>query len=184
MGEVEFVRQERQQALGMKLGKADAVGSCAVGPDKQCEKVFVDLDGQIAQALLVRGQKARPTSQLPTERAAAHADVDAVVGQAHVRQAGQHDQVVGDDAGLAQLGDGIQLAAAQHLVAQVHVLIFLFAVAPSRKARAHEQLAIKRVGGARRKLFLVYRGHRRVIDQRPLPAFQQTELPVRPRNQQ
>ncbi len=118
------------------------------------------------------------------QRAASVRDVNAVVGQAHVRQAGQHDQVVGDDARFAQLGHRVQLAAAQHLVAQVHVLGLGFAVVPARQARAHEQLAIERVRDARRQLGLPHGRVRRVIDQRALARLQQPEAQVRPRHQQ
>ena len=45
MGEIELVRQERQQALGMKLGEADAVRCCGVGSDKQRQEVLVNFDG-------------------------------------------------------------------------------------------------------------------------------------------
>src|ERR1039458_6247864 len=97
----------------MKLRESDAVRSGAIGPDKQRQKMFVDLDGEIAEALLVLRLELGATSQMAVQHPAAHADVDAVVGEADVGQAGQHDQFVGDDAGFAQLGHGIQLAAAQ-----------------------------------------------------------------------
>ena len=58
MREVQLVRQKRQQPLGMKLGKADAIRSRRIGSDKQREKMFVNFDGEIAQPLLVRGQEA------------------------------------------------------------------------------------------------------------------------------
>ena len=56
MRKVQLMRQERQQALRMKLGEADAVRRCGIGSDKERKKVFVDLDGEIAEALFVRGE--------------------------------------------------------------------------------------------------------------------------------
>src|SRR5271165_6278484 len=103
MCEVEFMRQERKQALRMELSESDAVRSCGISSDEQRQKMFVNLDGEIAEALLVLRQEIRATSQAAIQCTAAHADVYTVVRKADVGQARQHDQLVGDDACLAQL---------------------------------------------------------------------------------
>ena len=56
MRKVQFMRQERQQPLRMKLVEGDAIGRCGIGADEECKEVFVDLDGEVADSLLVLRQ--------------------------------------------------------------------------------------------------------------------------------
>jgi hypothetical protein len=129
---VQFVGQEAKHLLGMEIMEVNAVGIGRVGPDEERQEVLHDLGGQVRNVLLVGGSEAgtgiRPQFGQP---AAAETDMSAIVGQADVRVAGQHDQVPRDDAALRQLGDGIEVAAAEDLVAQAHVLVLGLATVPS-----------------------------------------------------
>src|SRR5208337_1962568 len=86
VGEVELMRQERKQALRMELIECDAVRSRAIRADKQRQEMFVDLDGEVAEALLVFRLEVRSTSQAAIQHTARHADMNTVVCQTDVRQ--------------------------------------------------------------------------------------------------
>ena len=86
MSEVQFVRQERQQLLGMEFRKVDAVRCRRICPHEQRQEVLEDFDRQIAEALLVVLRLlVIAVGDGASQRAAPVRNVDAVVGQAHVR---------------------------------------------------------------------------------------------------
>ena len=66
-----------------------------------------------------------PVRQSPGKLPASQADVGPVVGEAYVGDVGEHHQVVGDDPRLPQFRYGVQLAAGEDLVAELHVAVLL-----------------------------------------------------------
>ena len=94
----------------------------------------------------------------------------AVVGQADVGKFGQYNQVVGDDSRFAQFGDAVQLAPAQHLMTQLHIIVLGFAVVPAGQAGTHKHFAVEGVGDAIIELFLAHRRMWREVDHRLLNA--------------
>ncbi|OPZ07187.1 MAG: hypothetical protein BWZ10_02874 [candidate division BRC1 bacterium ADurb.BinA364] len=161
----------------MEVLKIDAAGSGGIGSDEQRQEMLGDFDRQIAEVLFRGGVEAggaRIGGHL-AQHAAAQRDMDAVVGQADVRQRGHDDQVVGDDAAVAQFRHGAQLAPRKRAMAQAHVFALRFAAIPARQAGAHEQIAIKRVGNALVELLLPQRRRGREKHGRALAERAQAE---------
>ncbi len=98
-----------------------------------------------------------------------------VVGQADIGCVGQDHQVPVDDARLPQLCHSIQLAAAQDLMAQSHILVLFLTFAPSRQTRTHEKLPVICIGNAIVELFLAYGRMRSRIDHRFLTGGSKLE---------
>ena len=117
------------------------------------------------------------TGQLGQE-AAAEGDMGAVVGQTGIRGVRQNHQIVGDDAGILQFADGVELAARQGPVAEIHVAVFFFAAVPAGKAGTHEQMAIEAVRDDVVEFFLAGRGMRRVVEQTFLPRFHKAQVGI------
>ena len=176
---VQFVREESKHPFGVKVGKAQPVRGGAVGSDEEWKKVFDTLDGQVADQFLVgRGKPRARFSERAREPPAAQAHMRPVVGQADVRGVGEHDQVVHDDPGLAELSQRIELAPAQDLVTEMHILLLGFSLIPSGEAGAHEQVPIEGVRDAVVQLPLVHRRMRGEVDHGPLPVGRQLELEI------
>src|SRR5215471_21838811 len=91
MGEIELVRQEGQQLLGMELRKVDAIRRCRIRADEQRQKMLVDFNDKVAEALLFGlcfGIIAVVCNR-SGKRTASLGDVDSIVRQAHIREAGR-----------------------------------------------------------------------------------------------
>ena len=171
MGVIKLMGEEAERPFRMEVGISQPVGCRAVAADEQGEKMLGHLDGQIAHLFFVRRGKARRrVGESGSELPAPEADVRAVVGEAHIGDIGEHHQVVGDDPRLPQLGDPVELAARQDLVAELHVAEFFLSPVPAGEAGAHEQFPVEGVGDMPVELFLANRGVGRGIDHGPLPA--------------
>ena len=85
-------------------------------------------------------------SQGTAEDAATEADVNAVIGQAGVRHVGQNRQIIEDNSGLTQFRHGVEATAAQHLMAELHVMEFFFSQVPSRQTWTHIEVTIEAIG--------------------------------------
>ncbi len=176
VGVIEFVRQKTEDLLGMKIAEIEAVRGGTVGIDEERQEVLDNLYHQIAEILFhPRGKGRIRISGHLRQYPAAEGDMGAVVGQAGVRGIGQNHKVAGDDSGIFQFTDGVELAARQGLVAQFHVAVFLFAAVPAGKAGADEQVAIVAVRDDGVEMLLPGGGMRRAVQQTSLPRFFEPE---------
>jgi hypothetical protein len=83
-----------------------------------------DLNDQVPEVFLVfLLEIERAVSQETGEGPASQTDMRSIVRQARVGELGKGYQVVENDSGLFQLGDCVQLAAGQYLMAEDHVLM-------------------------------------------------------------
>ena len=71
----------------------------------------------------------------------------AIIGQAGVRSARNHGQVVGEDTRVAELADRLQLTPGKDFVTEDHVVPLGFTVLP-REAGADKKITVEGVGAA------------------------------------
>ena len=94
----------------------------------------------------------------------------AVVGKTGIGGIGQDNQVVGDDAGVFQFADGVELAARQGPVAEIHIPVFLLATVPAGETGAHEEMTVVSDRHDFVEFFLPVRGMGGVVEQALLGA--------------
>jgi hypothetical protein len=82
--------------------------------------------------------------QLPTS----NADMNTIIRETNVRRIRKGHQVASNDSGLAQFADGIQVAPAENLMTERHVIAFFFSAIPAGQAWAYEEFAIVRIRNA------------------------------------
>ena len=159
--------------------ESDAVRRGRVRPDEHGKDVLHHLDRQVADVLLV----ARPEPFVGRgrlgEARAAETHVHAVVGEAGTRRVRQRDETAHDQSRFTQDRHRVETAAAQHLMAEQHVLVLLEAAIPTRQARAAKQLAKVRVRHAVVEPPQALRRIRREVDDRVLPRLLHPERGVR-----
>ena len=131
----------------MEIVKIEPVRRGRVRPDKERQEMLGHLDDQITDIFLfLQAEPGRSFAPQPGKLRAPETHMDAVVGQTHVRYGGKHDQLLVIMPASWRLCHAIQLAAAEHLVTEMHVVLFFLAPVPSRQAGTHEKLPVKGIG--------------------------------------
>ncbi len=157
MGIVQFMREETESFLRMEITECQPVGCCAVCTDEQRQEMLGYLYGQVSELLfMVRSESGRRIAERCCKPAAADTEMGTVVGEADIRHIGKNNKVCRDDARFAQFCHSIELAARQHLVAELHVAVLLFALVPAGQAGTHEQLPVETVGDKVIQFFLAH----------------------------
>ncbi len=158
----------------MKILKVHPVWRGAVSPDKQRQEMLDNLDDQITDIFFIScGKSGRGILQEPGEPGAAQADMDAIIGQTDIGQIGQGNKIAGNDPGFTKFQHGVELAAAQHAVTQMHIAIFILASLPPGKTGIHEELPVERIRHGIAQHFLPDRRMRRQKDHRLLTKLLQ-----------